>query len=483
MFYTTVISVLGYVLAGFAATMLLPALVAFGYDETDQGWAFLVSAVLTAFVGVGLIIATRGAQREASHREGYLLALLVWAVLPVFGAVPLYYNAAFPSMTGAYFEALSGLTTTGATVLSGLETIDRSILFWRGLLTWLGGFATIILAVALLSLHGIGGMQLFRSAMPRGERQALAARLGDMGRSIWWIYAGLTLICAALLWAAGLPPFDALAHAFSTLSTGGFSTHDGSVGSFDNPLAELVLIVFMAIAALNFTLHWALFNGRGADYWRDPEVRYFLALSVLGGLAIAVVLHWQADANAIDSVRTGVFNAVSMLTTTGFTTGEVSTWPAFMLMLLLIMALIGGSSGSTAGGIKLMRFKLFLRQVGREMARLPHPHGVIRLHYDEQTVSEEALRSAWSFFMVFLICFVLVAAALSIFDLDMRTVLSATTAAFSNNGPALLVGNGGAVSYDAVPDGAKWILCAAMLLGRLELLAILVLFRGFFLRH
>ena len=483
MSYASVLSALGWCLTMFAATMAVPVLVALGYDEMEQASSFAFAAVLTAFAGGGIIIATRGSRREVSNREGLLLAVLIWAVLPLFGGLPFFFSDAFTSVTDAYFEALSGLTTTGATVLSALDQVERSVLLWRAALAWLGGLATILLAISLLSLQGIGGMELYRSALPKGEKESLQQRLIEPARSIWWIYAGLTVICAISLWMFDMPAFDAVAYALTTLSSGGFTTLDGAVAVSNNPLMEFVLIVFMIAAAVNFTLHWALAHGRPRDYAADPEFRLLLALVILATAAASATLYWQADYDIGDSVRVGLFGVVSMLTTTGFISGDGTNWPAFLPVLLLALSVVGGSTGSTAGGIKLMRFLLFLKQGRRELVRLAHPHGIARLHYGLITVPETALRSAWGFFIMFMCCFVLLAVAFAALGLDMRAALAATVAGLSNNGPALAVGLAEGGGYGALPSGAKWVFCLAMVLGRLELLAALIVFSASFWRR
>jgi len=483
MSYASVLSALGWGLAIFATTMIVPVLVALGYGETQQAASFAFSAVLTAFAGGGLIIATQGSRREVSSREGLLLAVLVWTVLPLFGGLPFFFSDVFVSITDAYFEALSGLTTTGATVLTALDQVERSVLLWRASLAWLGGLATILLAISLLSLQGIGGMGLYRSALPKGEKEELQQRLIEPARSIWWVYAGLTLMCAISLWIFGMPAFDAVAYALSTLSSGGFTTFGGAVAVSNNPLLEFVLIVFMIAGAVNFTLHWALAHGRPRDYAADPEFRQLLALVILGTAAASAVLYWQVDHDIGKSVRIGLFNVVSMLTTTGFMSGDGANWPAFLPVLFLALSLVGGSTGSTAGGIKLMRFSLFLQQGRRELLRLAHPHGITRLHYGRITVPETALRSAWSFFIMFMCCFVLLAVAFAALGLDMRAALAAAVAGLSNNGPALAVGLAEGGSYAVLPSGAKWVFCLAMVLGRLELLVVLIVLSAGFWRR
>ena len=481
MSYATIFAAVGWGLVLLAGSMVLPALVALGFEEYTQALTFVVAAALTSFVGGGLAIATRGAAQDVSKREGFLLAVLLWVLLPVFAALPLYFSSSFATPTDAYFEAVSGLTTTGATVLTDLAGADRSVIFWRAMIGWIGGLSTIVFALALLSLYGIGGMQLYRSAMPRGERDALMPRLVEGIRSIWSVYVGLTLTCTAALWASGLSLFDALTHAFTTLSTSGFSNYVDSVAAFSNPAAEIILVVFMVAAALNFTLHWAALHGTPSAYLRDPEFRLFLSVVVVAVALVCVVTLMSAQATSWDvTIRHAVFNVVSVMTTTGFTNVEATIWPLFVLVLLFALVLVGGSTGSTAGGLKMMRFLLFLKQAGRELARLPHPHGVVRIHYGRRVVPDAAMVAAWSFFFFFVLALAVISGILSLTGLDFRASLATAASALSNAGPVLHIVGDAAGDYASLSIGAKWLLCLAMVLGRLELLALLVLARRSF---
>jgi len=479
--YATIFAAVGRGLLLLAGAMLVPAAVAIGFEEYRQALTFLVAAALTSFAGGGLAIATRGNTQEVSKREGFLLVVLFWLLLPFFAALPLYFSSSFSTLTDAYFEAVSGLTTTGATVISDFNGAARSVLFWRSLVGWIGGLSTIVFALALLSLYRIGGMQLYRSAMPRGERDALLPRLIEGVRSIWMIYAGLTIACAGVLWISGLSLFDSFTYAFSTLSTTGFSNSTASVAAFANPTVEIVLIVFMTAAALNFTLHWAAAHGSPGAYIRDPEFRLFVTI----GLAALVVTYIAAVLPAEHTpwevaARQMLFTVVSVMTTTGFVVADSSSWPLFVPAVLLALVLVGGSTGSTAGGLKMMRLLLFLKQAGRELAGLPHPHGVLRIHYGRRVVPDAAMVAAWSFFFFFVVALAGVAGVLALTGLGFRTSLTMAAATLSNAGPVVSIIDPTASGYAALNSGAKWVLCIAMVLGRLELLALLVLIRRSF---
>ncbi len=481
MSYATIFAAVGWGLLLIAGAMVLPAAVALGLEEYRQALTFFVAAALTSFAGGGLAIATRGAAQEVSKREGFLLAVLLWLLLPLFAALPLYFSPTFATPTDAYFEAVSGLTTTGATVLVDFATTPQSVLFWRAMVGWIGGLSTIVFALALLSLYGISGIQLYRSAMPRGERDALMPRLVEGVRSVWKIYVALTLACTAALWISGMPLFESLTHAFSTLSTTGFSNHAGSVAVFANPAAEIVLIVFMIAAALNFTLHWAALHGTPGAYIRDPELRLFAVIGLAALIATYLAAGAPYEAELWQTrMRHSLFTVVSVMTTTGFATADASAWPLFVPVVLLALVLVGGSTGSTAGGLKMMRVLLFLKQAARELARLPHPHGVVRIHYGQRVVPDAAMVAAWSFFFFFVVALAAFAGVLALAGLGFRGSLTMAAAALSNAGPVASIIDPTGSGYSALSTGAKWALCLAMVLGRLELLAFLVLVRRSF---
>ena len=458
---------------------------AFGFGENDLGQTFLISAGLTFFAGFALVIATRGSAAAVSKREGFLVAVLAWAGYAFFGALPFFFSGYVDSAVDAYFEALSGLTTTGATIFLEVESLPRSLLIWRALLQWVGGLGTIVLALALLTSAGVGGMHMFASRMPWRDRDDLQRRLRQAALSMSWVYVVLTVACGALLWAVGMPPFDALSHALTTMSTGGFSTRDAGIAAFESRSVEIVLMVFMIAAATNFTLHWALFYGRAPRYHRDMESRYFAAVLIAGAVLAVAALIWLNDQSIGSSIRVGLFSAVSVVTTTGFSaagSSAVAGWPVVLPVILIALMLIGGSAGSTAGGIKLMRLIITFKLAGRELARLSHPHGVVRLHFGRRPVDEETLRSVWGFLTITMSAFAAIAIALSLLGVDLRTAISATAATLSNTGAALpMIDDGSA--YGEFSTGAKWVLSLSMILGRLELVTILVLLTPAFWRN
>ena len=485
MSFATVLSILGWGTSAFAAIMLIPALFALGYGETDLAVTFAVSAGFTFFAGGALVIATRGAVAVVSKSEGFLVAVLVWVVFAFFGALPFFFSDYGGSAADAYFESLSGLTTTGATIFPSVEALPHGLLIWRSLLQRTGGLGVLMLAIALLTSAGVGGMHMFSSHMPHRERDALQRRLRQAALSMSWVYAVLTVACIALLWAFGMPVFHALNHGLTTLSTGGFSTRDAGIAAFDDPVIEIILMLFMVAAALNFTLHWAFLHGRKPRHHRDSEGQYFVAVLIVGTILAVASLIWLADQSAGQSIRIGLFSAVSALTTTGFSAADgaaIDGWPIIVPVILIALMLIGGSTGSTAGGFKLMRLIIIFKLAGRELARLAYPHGVVRLRYGRRPVDEDTLRSVWGFLTIFLTAFTAIAIALSVLGADLQTALAATAATLSNTGAALHMIDGG-TGYGEFSSSAKWVLSLSMILGRLELVTVLVLFSPAFWRN
>jgi trk system potassium uptake protein TrkH len=463
--------------------MVAPALVGLGYGETGLSRIYATFSLITLFAGGALIMATRGQVRRLGRREGILLAIFGWSLLPAFGALPLLFGAATETFTDSYFEALSGLTTTGATIIHDLSATAYTHLFWRAEMQWLGGLATIMLAMTLFSDSAVQGSSLYRSALPTGDRQSLGVRLAYSVRSVWWIYACMTALCAFSLFAAGMTGFDAVAHAFSTMSSGGFSTRSGSIAEFDNPWIEIVLIAFMFAAAINFTLHWALFHGRPREYFGDPEARYLFVLILIGSIILAILLFGLAHEHGVTAVRRALFNMTSMITTTGFySVDPIAPWPLIAVFLLLVFQTIGGSTTSTAGGIKLMRLSLIFKQSARELARLSHPHGVVRLHYGLQPVADGAMRGVWTFFVTFFAVLVFIAIVLGLLGMDFRTAICAAIAVITNTGPPFPLFSGLETGFSGLQTATKWVLSAGMLMGRLELLALLAIASPLFWR-
>lgn len=459
-----------------------PILVSFVYDDGTTS-AFLTSFLIIFAMGFSMWVPTARSRQELSNRDGFLIVTLFWTVLSTVACLPFVFSPALElTVTDAVFEAFSGLTTTGATVISGLDDLPKSILFYRQLLQWFGGMGIIVLAVALLPMLGIGGMQLYRAESPGPVKDnKLVPRLAETAKALWYIYLTLTIACALAYWIAGMNLFDAIGHSFTTIAIGGFSTHDASMGYFDSPAIDLVAIVFMFIAGINFALHftaWRRHDGR--HYLADPEFLFYTFILVsLSIVTVSVLYFSDIYIGLFDSFIKGVFQVVSIATTTGFTTADFSSWPLFLPYMLLYAAIIGACAGSTGGGMKVIRILLIFKQGFREVQRLIHPRAVIPIKLGRNPVSDRIIESVWGFFAVYVMAFMALLLALLATGLDIMTAFSAVGACINNLGPGLATV---AETYGHLPATAKWILCFAMLLGRLEVFTLLVLFTPMFWR-
>ena len=467
-----ILRITGGLLLLFSTAQLVPMLVAWIYDEPAVR-VFLIALLINAGAGAALWFGGRGGL-ELRSRDGFLITVLFYLGLGFTGAVPMFLA---PDVTGSFtdaaFESLSGLTTTGATVVTGLDDLPRSILFYRQLLQWLGGMGIIVLAVAVLPMLGVGGMQLYRTESPGPVKDAkLTPRIAETAKALWLIYLGLTVACGVAYWAVGMSVFDAICHAFSTVAIGGFSTHDASLGYFDSAAVESVAIIFMTLSGISFALHFAvLVRRRFSIYARDSEVRLYLGILGVAALVIIAALATTPGASS-SPVRDGLFHAVSIATTTGFTTTDHGAWPALATVVMVFTAFAGGCAGSTAGGLKIYRVLLVYRQGLREIRRLIHPNGVFVIKFGDQLVPDRAVDAVWGFFAIYLITFVtMVCVLLAISDLDFLSAFSAVAANLNNLGPGL---GEVALNYQSLPAGTKWVLMLAMLLGRLEIFTLLV---------
>ena len=443
--------------------------------------AFFNSLLIILSLGAILFLSTARTKKDLGTRDGFLVVTLFWAVLGTAGCLPFLFSPALElSITDAVFESLSGLTTTGATVISGLDSLPKSILFYRQQLQWLGGMGIIVLAISLLPMLGIGGMQLYRAESPGPVKDnKLLPRLAETAKALWFIYLSLTAVCAVAYWMVGMDLFDAIGHSFTTIAIGGFSTHDASLGYFANPGVDLVAIVFMFIAGINFALHFVAWQRKSIrHYLTDPEFLFYAFILLLVSLITISVLYFSNVYSGIfESFVKGLFQVVSIATTTGFTTADYSSWPLFLPYMLMYAAIIGACAGSTGGGMKVIRILLIFKQGFREVQRLIHPKAVIPVKLGSNPVPDRVIESVWGFFAVYVMAFMLMLLALLATGLDIITAFSAVGACINNLGPGLA---SVAETYGDLPGTAKWILCAAMLLGRLEVFTLLVLFTPMF---
>lgn len=475
--------ILGLLLMVFSLTMLPP--IGFSLFFGDGAWLpFIQGFALTLFFGLLIWFPVRRARRDLRLRDGFVVVAAFWTVLGTFGAAPLYLADTLSlTLTDAIFESMSGLTTTGATVLTGLDDLPHSILYYRQQLQWLGGMGIIVLAVAVLPMLGVGGMQLYRAETPGPVKDTkLTPRITETAKALWYVYFGFTLLCGISYWLAGMSAFDAICHAFSTVAIGGFSPHDANMGYFDNPIIDLIAIFFMFAAGINFSLHFfAWRNVQISHYVNDQEFRAYVF--ILGVVTISVVasLFWYGTyTNPSDTIINGVFQAVSIATTTGYTTSDYSAWPGALPVLLIFASFVGGSAGSTAGGIKVIRWLLIYKQGLREIVRLVHPSAEIPVKLGSHAVPFRVVDAVWGFFSVYVIVFSIMLLLMMMTGLDQVTAFSAVAASLNNLGPGL---GDVASGFMTVPDAAKWIAIAGMLLGRLEIFTLLVLITPTFWRH
>ncbi|WP_299203069.1 TrkH family potassium uptake protein [uncultured Amphritea sp.] len=475
MHYKVILRILGLLLMIFSITMLPPLAISYGYHDGTH-MAFTSGFIITLLTGFLIWAPVYRVREDLRTRDGFLITVLFWAVLGLFGSIPfMLSDDPGLSFVDAVFESLSGLTTTGATVMTGIDALPESILFYRQQLQWLGGMGIIVLAVAILPMLGIGGMQLYRAETPGPVKDSkLTPRITETAKALWYIYLSLTIACALGYWLAGMTLFDAVGHSFSTVAIGGFSTHDASIGYFDSPLIEAICIFFMVISAVNFGLHFFAWRQRTLNhYFQDPEFKFYLTILFSISCLSAVVLIVTDTYGPGESIRKAIFEVVSIATTTGFATADFAQWPVMLPFLLFVAAFAGGCAGSTGGGMKVIRVLLILKQGHREIKRLIHPNAVIPVKLGKEPISDRILEAVWGFFSVYLIVFVIMLIILLGTGLDQVTAWSAVGATLNNLGPGL-----GAVEvhYGDLNSTAKWVLTFAMLLGRLEVFTLLVLF-------
>lgn len=480
--YVAVQRVLGILLMMFSITMLTPVPVALVSHEPIH--RFVDAFALTIITGFLIWLPVRLQRADLRLRDGFLIVCSFWIVLGLFGCIPFLVGDSFGlSWTDAIFESMSGLTTTGSTVLSGLDAMPRGLLYYRQQLQWLGGMGIVVLAVAILPMLGVGGMQLYRAEMPGPVKDnKLTPRITETAKALWFIYLGLTLLCGLAYWLAGMSVFDAIGHAFSTVAIGGFSTHDASIAWFNSPLIEALAMVFMLLSAFNFALHFAAWRSTSLMvYLRDPEaVGMVVILTLVSVLAITTL--WMAGtyADFDTTILKAVFQVISTGTTTGFSSAPFSLWPSFLPVLLIFISFIGGCAASTAGGMKVIRVLLLIKQGQREVARLIHPAAEYPVKLGRRAVSGHVVEAVWGFFSIYVALFAMMLLLLMAFGLDQVTAFSAVAACLNNLGPGL---GDVADNFASLPDQAKWVLVFAMLLGRLEIFTLLVLFTPTFWRR
>ncbi len=478
-----ILRIVGLLMMIFSTTVLPSLFVSLWYEDSET-LAFLNAFLVIFLSGFLIWMPFRHLRRELRIRDGFIVVVLFWFVFGLIGSLPLYLaHSLDASFTDALFESISALTTTGATVFTSLDDLPRSILYYRQQLQWLGGMGIIVLAVAVLPMLGIGGMQLYRAETPGPIKDSkLTPRITETAKALWYIYLGLTITCGLAYWGAGMTPFDALAHSFSTVAIGGFSTHDASIGFFNSRMVEGIAGFFMLLSGINFALHFSALRSHSLKpYLFDVEFRVYLAILAFASMISVLYLHFTTTFETWnDALHHGIFQTISIGTTAGFTTSDYYNWPGFLPVMLLFISFVGGCAGSTGGGMKVIRFILLFKQGLREIFRLIHPSAQIPVKIGGKVMPENVSNAIWGFFALYVASFSIMMLFLMASGLDQVTAFSALAACLNNLGPGL--GDVGA-NYKGINDFSKWVLCFAMLLGRLEIFTLLVILTPSFWRR
>lgn len=475
-----VIFINGIILSVLAVAMLVPAAVEASYGQPD--WqVFIASSAVTLFVGVCLALTSRGNPRQMGLRQAFLLTTTVWVVLALFSALPLAFSNLQLSYTDAFFEAMSGITTTGSTVIEGLDQTSPGILIWRAILQWLGGIGIIVTAISVLPMLRVGGMQLFK--IEAFETDKVLPRAAQIAGQILFIYVLGTFLAAVTYYLLGMTGFDAIAHAMTTIATAGYSTRDASFAAFDSAALDWAASLFMVFGSMPFVLYLRALHGDFGSLLRDQQVRGMLSIMAV---AIAALTLWlwlhMGELPWLEALRYTTFNAISIMTGTGYATTAFDLWGGFAIAIFFLLMFIGGCAGSTSCGIKVFRFQVLYETSMTQLKRLMQPSGVFIAYYNGRPISEQVAGSVMSFFFLFIFCFAVLAAALGALGLDFITAVSSAATAMANVGPGLGEIVGPAGNFSSLPDAAKWLLCAGMILGRLEIFTVLVLFMPSFWR-
>jgi trk system potassium uptake protein TrkH len=492
--YKVILHIMGLLLLFNGAFMFTAVLVSWYYDD---GVALQIStaAFITLFLGVLLMYTTRSNNKELKKRDGYIIVTFGWIIMALSGTLPYIISEAIPNFTDAFFETMSGYTTTGATILTDIESIPKGILFWRSLTHWLGGMGIIVLAIAILPLLGIGGMQLFAAEAPGPSADKLKPRITDTAKRLWLIYFSYTVAETILLKVAGMSFFDAINHSFSTLSTGGFSTRNASLAYWnDQPVIQYIVLIFMFFAGSNFVLSYFAFKGKIQKVLLDDEFKwYFIFIASFTAIA-ALIIYYQADVSvssishpmvwgeAESAFRHSLFQVLSIVTTTGFVTADYTLWTPFLTVLFFGLMFLGGSAGSTAGGVKVMRHLIMIRNGIIEFKRSLHPNAVLPVRYNGKSINKEIVFNILGFFILYMLAFIIGALVFALMGIDFQTAIGGAASSLGNIGPAF--GSLGPINnYDILPPAGKWWSAFLMLIGRLELFTVLILFTPFFWRN
>ena len=472
--FKAIINLFSILVLFFSFSYVFPIVVSIVFNDNSL-YLFLPAFIFVGILGLIGFLLTKGVQRDLSSKDGFVIIVMFWLVLSLAGSIPFYLSGMSP--IDSFFESMSGITTTGATVISNVESLPESLKFYRQLLQWMGGMGLIVLAIAVMPLLGIGGGQLFKTDIPgaMGE-QRLTPRIQETAKALWSIYLGLTVLCTIFFTIAGMSFFDAISHAMSTVSIGGFSTYNDSIGHFNDLTIEIICMIFMLLSAMSFALHYfSIYKSKSLKYFYDPELRFFISILLIIFILALSVNALSSQSNL--SLRELAFHTVSTVTTTGFGISDTSTWSFSISFLLLIGAFIGACSGSVGGGVKSWRVMIMLNHAYSNIVKMIHPNSVVTLKVGTKSVDDNVATSVWGFFSIYVISFVILLMAILISGLDLETAFSAVGACLNNLGPGL-----GLVSenYSEVNSFAKGVLAFSMLLGRLEIFTLLIILTPLF---
>lgn len=492
--FKIIVHFLGLLILCNGGFMLLSSIISAVYKDGFTS-KLILSGVIVVLFGVITMLVTKNHRKEMNKREGYIVVTFGWIIMALSGTIPYVMTGVIPSFTSAFFETMSGYTTTGATILNDIEIVPKGVLFWRSTTHWIGGMGIIVLAIAILPLLGIGGMQLFAAEAPGPSADKLHPRITDTAKRLWLIYFGYTVAETILLKVAGMSFFDAINHSMATLSTGGFSTKNASLAYWNHkPIIQYIIILFMFLAGTNFVLSYFAFKGKVQKIIRDEEFKMYFKFIALFTIIAAVVIYFRADLalSTIDhpmvwgrtesSIRHALFQVLTVITTTGFITADYTLWTPFLLVMFFGLMFLGGSAGSTSGGVKIMRHLILIKNGFLEFKRALHPSAVLPVRYNSKLISGDIVFNILGFFILYMLSFIIGAVVFSMFQLDFESSIGLSASSLGNIGPAL--GNFGPVNnYSKLPPLAQWWSSFLMLIGRLELFTVLILFSPFFWRN
>ena len=480
----SLLNILGALLVILGLTMTLPMLISFGSGEINDFKAFLLSSLICIFMGLPCWFVTRN-NKTITNKDGFAIVTFSWIITAIIGALPFYLSGSIPNITDAFFESMSGVTTTGASILgntetmphliNGIESLSNGILFWRSFLQWIGGMGVVVFYIAILPLLGIGGVQLFKAEVPGPVAGKITPRVKETAKFLWIVYIGLTILNILALLSAGMNLLDSVCHAFSTIATGGFSTKNLSIAHFESSIIHYIIIIFMFIAGINFSLHFRAIRGDFKIYFKDVEFIAYVLIIISVTMLIFISISNFFSSFSFLNFKESLFAAVSMLTGTGFVLADYEIWPVFVQMILLTLMFIGGMGGSTTGGMKIIRIMLLTKYTALETRRMLHARALIPVKIGYQLIKEDVVRNTLGFFLFYMSAFILATIILSSMDMNLESAIGAAASAMGNIGPAL--GSFGPTdNYALLPDSGKWVLSFCMLLGRLEIFTVMVLF-------